>query len=203
MTDKIIVVAVVVAFVAAAASIARRYVIALVAALIGGGIILLDRYGGFPQLPAGAESVRAEHLDDRGSHSNDHEGPVVWSRLYINGPATAQGGNPLNVSTLSIMGTNVSDKEIKLDDAYFLCDGTKLKVQIGRGGGRYNIKDMRPLPPGALFFAVSDVLGPADVGLSPSEFLKTWATISFVARYNGTVQTIEFDRKTMELALPK
>lgn len=203
--DKIIVVAVVVALVAAAASIARYYFIAIVAALIGGGIIFFDRYGGLPQLPAGGDTVRAERQDNRGSRGSHHESPVEWSRLYINGPAAAQAGNLLNVSTLSIMGTNVGDEEIKLDEAYFLSDlaGIKLKVQIGRGGGRYNIKDLRPLPPDALFFAVSDLLGSADAGLSPSEFLKTWATISFIARYNGTTQRIEFARETVELALPK
>jgi hypothetical protein len=103
------------------------------------------------------------------------------------------------------MGTNISDQEIKLDDVYFLCgvDERKLAAQIGRGGVRYKIRDIGPLPLGALFFAVSDPLGPKEVGLSPREFLKSCATVSFVAKYNGTREQIDFDQQTVESALPK
>lgn len=195
MTDWIFVVAVPVALIAIAASIARYHFIAIIVALVGTAAIILDRYADFQKLPAGGETIRM------GLHGS----PVAWSRLYINGTAASRSGNLLNVSTLSIMGTNVSDREIKLDQAYFLCDldGTKLNAQFGRGGMRYKIRDIPPLPPGAVFFVVSDPIGPKDAGLSPSEFLKTWATISFVAKYSGTTQKIEFDRQTVEAALPK
>lgn len=193
MTDWIVVVAAAVALIAVAASIARYHFIAIVAVLAGGAaIIILDRYNGFQQLPAGGETTRME-LRGR---------PVSWSKLHVDGAAASRPGN---ISTLSIMGANASDEEIKFHELYFLCDldGKKLAVQIGRGGTRYKIQDAPPLPPGAFFFVVSDPLGPMDVGLSPSEFLKTWATISFVAKYKGTTQTIEFDRQTVEAALPK
>lgn len=191
----IFVVAVTAALIAVAASIARHRLIAIIAALLGGAAIILDRFDAFQQVPAGGETVPMSL----------HGSPVAWSRLYINSPAAPQPGNLSNISTVSIMGTNVGHEEIKLDEAYFLCDldGTKLKVQIGRGGARYKIKELGPLPPGALFFVISEPLGPKDAGLSPSEFLKTWATISFVAIYNGTTLKIEFDRQTVESALPK
>lgn len=197
MTDGIFVIAAAAVLIVIAASISRYYVVAIIAALVGGGSIALDRYAdvGQPPPPAAGDSVRMGF----------HGSPVAWSRLYINSAAASQPGQPSNVSTLSIMGNNVSEREIKLDEVYFLrdLDGTKLNVQIGWGGVRYKIRDIRPLPPGALFFVVSDPLGRADGGLSASEFLKTWATISFVAKYNGTTQTIEFDRQTVEAALPK
>jgi len=195
MTNWIVVVAVAAALTALAAVFARHYAIAMIAALVGAGIIIHDRYGDFQQLPAGGETVLARR----------DENPVEWSRLYINSAGASQPGTVVNISALGIMGTNVSNEEIKLDEVYFLCglDGTKLNAQIGRGGARYKARDLGPLPPGALFFVVSDPLGPTDAGLSPSEFLKTWATIAFVARYNGTTQRIEFDRQTVESALPK
>lgn len=197
MTDRIFVIAAAAVLIAVAASISRYYFVAIIAALVGAGAIALDRYADFGQSPASAagESVRMGF----------HGSPVAWSGLYINSAAASQPGNLSNVSTLSVMGKNVSEREIRLDEVYFLSDldGTKLNAQIGWGGARYKIRDMGPLPPGALFFVVSDPLGPTDAGLGPSAFLKAWATISFVARYNGTTQTIEFDRQTVESALPK
>jgi hypothetical protein len=155
------------------------------------GVIIYDFYGGSEQLPAGGETIRGSS--------------VQWSRLYINGAAASESGAVLNVSTVGILGTNVSDAEVKLDEAYFLCgiDERRLNAQIGRGGARYKIRDVGPLPPGALFFVVSDPLGPVDAGLNPNEFLKTCATVSLVVKYNGTTQQIDFDRRMVESVLPK
>jgi len=197
MTEGILAIAGAVALVAVAASIARYHAIAVIAVLVGGGVIVLGLYhDDVRQSPTGSSDTVRMGL---------HGSPVAWSTLYINGAAGSQPESALNVTTLSIMGRIDGDGEIKLDEAYFVCDldGTRLNAQIGRGGVRYKIHDAGSLPPGALFFIVSDSLGPTDAGLSPGEFLKTWATISFVARYNGTTQKIEFDRQTVELALPK
>lgn len=197
MTDTIFVIAGATVLVAVAASVARYYFVAIIAGLVGGGALALEHYADFRQSPALAagESVRMEF----------HGSPVAWSGLYLNTAAAAQPGSLSNVSTLSIMGRNVSEREIRLDEVYFLSDldRTKLDAQVGWGGVRYKIRDLRPLPPGALFFVVSDPLGPKDAGLGASEFLKTWATVSFVARYDGTTQKIEFDQQTVESALPK
>jgi hypothetical protein len=182
----------VVALISLAARITRYYSIAIIAALIGAGVIIYDFYGGSQQLPAGGETIRT------GSS-------VQWSRLYINSAPASEQGVVLNVSTVGIMGTNVGDAEVKLDEAYFLCgiDERRLNAQIGRGGARYKVRDVAPLPPGALFFIVSDPLGPVDAGLNPSEFLNTCATVSLVVKYNGTTQQIDFDRGTVESVLPK
>ena len=199
MTDTIFVVAVTAALTAAAASIARRHFIAIIAVLFGGAAAVgLARYNGFQQLPKLSTSGEIKRMELHGR-------PVSWSSLYINGAAVSRPGNDSNISTLSITGANAGSEEIKFHELYFLCDpdGKKLAVQIGRGGTRYKIKDLPSLSPGAFFFVVSDPLGPTDVGLSKSEFLKTCATISFVAKFNDTAQTIEFDRQTVEAALPK
>jgi hypothetical protein len=195
MTNGNSLISAVVALISLAAWITRHHSVAVIAALIGAGVIIYDFYGGSQQLPTGGETVRTGH----------HENSVQWSRLYINSAAASRPGAVLNVSTVGIMGTNVSDAEVKLDEAYFLCgiDERRLNAQIGRGGARYKIRDVGPLPPGALFFVVSDPLGPVDAGLNPSEFLKTCATVSLVAKYNGTTQQIDFDRQTVESGLPK
>ena len=182
--------------IAAAASAGRYRVIvtaaAAVVALVAAGAIALVYYQHHQPLPSSADVVQARQT-----------GPVTWSRLYINSAAASQSGAPANIAALSIAGTNTGSQEIKLDDAYFLSgiDGTKLSVQIGRGGGRYKIQNVSPLPPGAFFFVVSDPIGPKDQGLSPDNFLKTWGTIYFVVKYNGTTQKIEFDQETVESTL--
>ena len=183
--------------IAAAASAGRNRVIAtaVVAALVGAGAIALAYYEHYRPLPTSAAVVQT-HIQT---------GPVTWSRLYFNSTSASQTETPSNISSLSIAGTNVGAQEIKLDDAYFLSgiDGTKLNVQIGRGGRRYEIKSTSPLPPGAFFFVVSDPLGPKDQGLSQDNFLKTWSTIYFVIKYNGTTQKIEFDQEAVEAMLTK
>ena len=168
---------------------------AVVAALVTAGAIALAYYEHYQPLATSADVVQ----------TRSQTGPVTWSRLYINSTPTSESRAPANVSSLSIAGTNVGAGEIKLDDAYFLSgvDGTKLSARIGRGGGRYEIKNTSPLPPGAFFFVVSDPIGPKDQGLSPSNFLKTWGTIYFVVKYNGTTQKIEFDQDTVESMLTK
>jgi hypothetical protein len=184
--------------IAAAASLGRYRVIAgaaAVAALVAAGAIALAYYEHYQPLPTSTDVVQ----------TRVQTGPVTWSRLYIDSTAASQIGMASSVSTLSIAGTNVGAKDIKLDDAYFLSgvDGTKLSARIGRGGGRYQIQNVSPLPPGAFFFVVSDPLGPKDQGLSPDNFLKTWGTIYFVVKYNGTTQKIEFDPETVESILAK
>jgi hypothetical protein len=195
MTNGSFLISAILALISLAAWITRYYSIAIIAALVGAGVIIYDFYGSSPQLPASSET----------GLTGRHGGSVQWSRLYINSAAASQPEAVLNVSTVSIMGTNVSDAEVKLDEAYFLCgiDERRMNAQIGRGGARYKIRDVGPLPPGALFFVVSDPLGPVDAGLDPSRFLKTCATVSLVAKYSGTTQQIDFDRQTVESVLPK
>jgi hypothetical protein len=185
-------------FIAAVASLGRYRLIAMTAALVTVGAISLvyyeNRHENRQRTPTDAAAVQTTVQNE----------PVTWSRLYINGTAVSQTGTPSNISTLSIAGT-VGAEDIKLDDAYFLSgvDGTKLGARIGRGSGRYQIKNVSPLPPGAFFFVVSDPVGPPDRGLSPDNFLKTWSTIYFVVKYNDTTQKIEFDQETVESMLKK
>jgi hypothetical protein len=189
------------ALIALAASIFRYRTIALAAALVAGAAVLLDYYGNYQGAPAAPE----ESADRDSPAMEAHGTPVAWSRLYMDSSSDPQSAKPANVSALSIAGTNVSNKDIKLEDAYFVSglDGTRLNARIGRGGMRYKVQDLDPLPPGAFFFVASDPIGPTNAGLSRDDFLKTWATIYFVTKYNGTTHRIEFDRKTVESLLPK
>jgi hypothetical protein len=185
--------------IAAAASVGRYRLLAMTTALVTFGAIALVYYENHQRVPTNTATDAAV------AQKNTQKGPVTWSRLYINGTAVSQARTPSNISTLSIAGTNGSAEDIKLEDAYFLSgvDGTKLSPRIDRGGGRYEIQNASPLPPGAFFFIVSDSIGPADRGVSPDNFLKTWSTIYFVVKYNGTTQKIEFDRETVESLLAK
>lgn len=199
--DKFLWVAGAAVFIAGAASLARYRIVALVAALIAGGAILVDYYDSAQSPPVGAEVA----ADQSGDAMQAHGSPVAWSGLYINGASDPRSGKLASVSALSIAGTNVGSEDVRLEEVYFRsgADGAKLNVRIGRGGARLNVGDTGPLPPGAFFFVVSDPVSAGSSGLSPDDFLKTWPTISFVAKYNGTTQNIEFDRKTLESILSK
>lgn len=187
--------------VAVAASIARYRVVALAAALIAGGAVLLDHYG----TNEGARPLPEVSADRDSTPMEPHGSPVSWSRLYIDSTPDPKSAKAANIAALSIAGTNVGSGDLKLEEAYFVSgiDGTKLDVRIGRDGTRYKIQDLGPLPPGAFFFVASDPIGPTNAGLSADDFLKTWATISFVVKYNGATQTVEFGRETVESLLSK
>lgn len=199
--DVLLWAAVAAVFIAVAAAITRYRIIALAAALFAAGAVLFAYYGPYQGVP-----VAAEVPGDRdGTGMQARGSPVAWSRLYIDGTSDSQPGKPANISAFSIAGTNVGSGDLKLDEAYFISgvDGTRLNVRIGRDGMRYKVQDLDPLPPGAFFFIVSDPIGPSNTGLSRDDFLKTWATVHFVAKYNGTTQEIEFGPKTVESLLPK
>jgi hypothetical protein len=198
--DVLLWAAVATALIALTALIARYRIIALAAALFAGAAVLVDFYGNYQDAPTGPEESA-----DRDSPAMQAQGtPVAWSRLYIDSTSDPQSRKPANISALSIAGTNVGKEAIKLDEAYFVSgvDGNRLNARIGRDGMRYKVQDLGPLPPGAFFFVVSEPIGPTNAGLNPGDFLKTWATIYFVAKYNGSTQRIAFDRRTVESLLP-
>jgi hypothetical protein len=199
--DALLWAAIAAAFIALTALIARYRIIALAAALFAGMAVLVDYYDSYQDAPAAPE----ESVDQDSPATQAHSAPVAWSRLYIDSPADPRSGKLANIATLSIAGTNVGKEAIKLDEAYFVSgvDGNRLNVRIGRDGMRYKVQDLGPLPSGAFFFVVSEPIGPTNAGLSPDDFLKTWATIYFVAKYNDTTQRIAFDRRTVESLLPK
>jgi hypothetical protein len=130
--------------------------------------------------------------------------PLGWSRLFINNTVFSVSKQD-NISNLTIMGGNVGDQEIKLEDAYFLSgiDGTRLDAKIGWGGDEYKIQEIKPIPAGAMLFIMSDPIGPANGGLSQDDFLKKWTIIIFVAKYNGTTQRIRFNQDAVKSMLPK
>jgi hypothetical protein len=131
--------------------------------------------------------------------------PLGWSRLYINNTVVAPSGKPMNITNLSIMGGNVGDKEIKLDDAYFLSgiDGTRLNAKIAWAGAQYKIQEIKPIPAGAFLFIISEPIGPPNVGLLQNDFLNKWAIVAFIATYNGTEHRTTFDQSAMKSFLPK
>ena len=131
--------------------------------------------------------------------------PLGWSQLFINNTIISPTGKPMNITDLDMMGANLSDKEIKLDDIYFISgmDGERLNVKIGLGGTRYKIEDINPIPPKAIFFISSDPIGPPNTGFPQQEFLNKWGAMTLVVKFDGTEQRIAFDKDTVIASLPR
>jgi hypothetical protein len=68
---------------------------------------------------------------------------------------------------------------------------------------QYKIQDIKPIPPGAFLFILSDPIGPPNVGLTQDDFFRKWAIIYFVAKYNGITQRIPFDQEAVKSMLPQ
>jgi hypothetical protein len=191
----------IVTFVTAILSRSRLSIIACVVAITGVGI---DYWFGPARTfiwSKPAESFSGGDLLRMGLQGE----PLGWSRLYINNTIIAPSSKPMNISTLTIMGGNVSDKEITLDEAYFLSgiDGTRLDVKISWGGAPYKIREIKPIPAGAFLFIISDPIGPPNEGLSQEDFYKKWAIVTFIAKYNGVTQRIPFDQAAVKSMIPK
>jgi hypothetical protein len=203
LTDTIYWLAVAAAIIAAVAALARYRRTATAAALIGCAAVGLYAYEAYRPAQSEAGNVGTATPDNP---QLDMQGiPIGWSRLYINAVPVSAPGKPANITTLSIMGRNTGSAPIKLDEAYFLSriDGTKLDAKVDLGGRRYKLADMAPIPPGGLFFVLSDPIGPANIGLTADDFLKTWASLYFVGRYAGSTQKIPFDRDMVLASLPR
>jgi hypothetical protein len=127
--------------------------------------------------------------------------PVGWSTIFLD---RADVNDPPNVRNVSLTGGNVSEEEIRLDDAYLLSgiSGDRLDLKVIWGGKAYAIKDIKPIPPRAIFVLVSDTFNPPK-GISEKDFLVNWSIIYFVAEYKGQKQRITFDEKTISALLPK
>jgi hypothetical protein len=203
LTDTMYWLAAAAALVAGIAALARYRTAATIAALIGCiavGLYVYEAYRPAPTEPDSAETAAPDNLQ-----LGMPGVPIGWSRLYINTVLVAAPGKPANIATLSIMGRNNGGEVIKLDEAYFLSriDGTRLDTKIDLGGRRFKVADTIPIPPGGLFFVLSDPIGSPNIGLTPDDFLKRWASLDFVVRYAGTTQTIPFDRDMVLSSLPK
>jgi hypothetical protein len=85
-----------------------------------------------------------------------HGSPLGWSTILLD---RADVNDPPNVRNIGLLGWNVSDEEIRLDDAYLLSgiSGARLDLNFFWGGQAYSIKDIRPIPPDATFLLVSDI----------------------------------------------
>jgi hypothetical protein len=191
------------AVVAIVAAIAHLRAVAAMAALFGLAAAALAAYGNLEKEPGIPGAVRGTEAE--GSRTAVQSGPIQWSRLSINTVPAAAPGKPPNIATLGIIGTNTGDQAIKIDDAYFLSgvDGTRLDATIDFAGSRKKPADMTPIPAGGLFFVLSNALGRPNLGLTEAEFLKTWGSLTFVVRFDGTSKRIRFDQDMVAEILPK
>jgi len=171
----------------------RRMIVPIVSALVAWGAVLFGFYDQHFRQQSGPDLLRR---DLKG-------GPIGWSKLFINNTMITTD-DLLRIKNLSVFGGNISDEEIKIDDAYFLSgiSGKRLNVKIGWGGAEYPLNIINPIPPGAFVFVISDNIGQQG-GLSEPDFLKEWSIIYFVAEYNGKKQRIAFDRTAVNEAIPE
>ena len=173
-------------------SFTRYRAIAIAAALIACAAVASDYYYTF--------RYNRLFLDE-----GDFQGfPLGWSGISINNARLYPPGSKPNINSIGLLGSNVGDKEIKLDDIYFISGitGARLDAKIDVSGAQYGVQEINPIPPGALLFVTSDKIGPAQ-GLTVEEFLNVWSIVYFVAEYNGAKQKITFDRRTVHAMLPQ
>jgi hypothetical protein len=153
----------------------RKRSIAIIAAVIACAAVGFDFWYGPPRTFIGVE-----------------RGPWAWF------PA-AQGfdaeNNQFRYMRLEMVGTNVSEKEITLDDAYFISGitGAQVHLKVQMFDKMANISDLNSIPPKAVVGLIMEIGSPK--GLSAEDFLKLWGPFSFVAVYNETTQRIEFTRE--------
>jgi hypothetical protein len=103
-----------------------------------------------------------------------------------------------------MIGTNLSNKEVDLDDAYFVSGitGARVHLKVQVTDKDVAIDEINPVPPKAAVGLYMELSPPK--GLTAEDFLKQWGPFSFVVTYGGKTQRIDFTREqTVQLVTPK
>lgn len=137
-----------------------------------------------------AERDRARKIDTEPLQWDDHFG-IEYS---------AQSNGQVFMSTFIVNGTNRSEREVAVDDLYFVSGTTGKRLDLvvcaGPNDGFLHPRDINPVPPGATLTARAEFNNP--VGLLPKELVDQWGEILFYAVYEGKKHLKTFDRKAVE-----
>jgi hypothetical protein len=173
-------VAIAAAIIAWLAAFWRRRTVAIIAAVIACGAVGFDFWYGPP---------RGVIFIDKGT----------WQWMPI-----AIGYDIGRYSRFGILGTNLSNKEVDLDDAYFVSGitGARVHLKVQVTDKVVAIDEINPVPPKAVVGLYMELSPPK--GLTTEDFLKQWGPFSFVVTYGGKTQRIDFTREqTVQLVTPK
>jgi hypothetical protein len=154
----------------------RYRLISVIAAVIACGAVAFDFLYGPP----------------RGSFLTFNIGQWNWL-AYVQGLDV--GNNQYRYFLLEMVGTNVGSKEIKVDDAYFVSGvtGAQAHVKVQMANKPAAIDEINPVPPRASLGLYTELNPPN--GLSADDFLKLWGPFSFVVKYDGNTQRVDFTRE--------
>jgi len=134
-----------------------------------------------------------------------HGTPMGWGDLFLNDTVVSPSSRPVNIRNMSVFGGNTGDREVRIDDAYFLSgiDGSTIGVKIVWGAQTYKVTEIRPIPPGALLFLMSDPVAKDPDGMMQDEFLSKWSIVTLVVKYDGVEHRIPFDETAVKAAIPR
>jgi hypothetical protein len=136
-----------------------------------------------------------------------NEGPLAWANtLTVDGGPLSRG----NVFAYRFHGQNVSQREVKLKNAYLVSaiNGVTTPLLIVAESQIVRIDEIELIPPGApielvALFGPTDPANPPKVfGLEPKTFLETWRQFSFNVEDDTRKYRINFNEGNIAFAFP-
>jgi hypothetical protein len=105
----------------------------------------------------------------------------------------------LTIRDFSMVATNVSDHDIRINDAYIISSisGVKITLQIRTPEGDLFPEKVNPIEP-KTEFAFVIFFGEQTIGIPEEQFLAEWGSFRFVAAYSGVDFQIPFDLKEVK-----
>ncbi len=120
------------------------------------------------------------------------KGSLAWSKDISLGFGVDSNDNQF-AHNAQIYAINVSEKEVKIRDAYAVSDisGQSIPMLAWTNYGMFPISEINPVPPGAKVRFILYFNG--DQGIYPVALLNGWARLSVVISYNDTEYRASFD----------
>jgi hypothetical protein len=185
-------VAAIVTFVAALRRSPRIAVIACFVAWIGIGV---DYWLGPPRVFLFVHQPTFKEMMEAGLQGK----PIGWaSAMPMTDFAPVAPGQLSNIGSIFLMGRNIGDREIKLEDLYLISGitGERLDVHAFINLKTYAIKDLNPIPPDAPLTFSTGVFKPP---LTAAQFMEKWRTIIAVTKYDGQEHRATFDNEDQRI----
>lgn len=126
---------------------------------------------------------------------NDVAAPLKWDG-HLGHTYYSSEDCTIFTQAVQISASNVSDHEIRLEDAYIVSGetGDKIIMKVGAAGAGWIFpSETNPIPPGGTVTVRAEFNAP--IGLAASDFFNKWKVTHLTTKYDGAVHRKLIDEK--------
>jgi hypothetical protein len=125
----------------------------------------------------------------------DADAPLKWDG-HLGHTYYSSEDCTIFTQAVQISASNVSDHEIRLEDAYIVSGetGDKIIMKVGAAGAGWIFpSETNPIPPGGIVTLRAEFNAP--IGLAASDFFNKWKVMHLTTKYDGAAHRKRIDEK--------